>query len=77
MGYLACCCFFLRAHRQLQDPLFRSFGIAMAILAFERVAMTVLNLAREDQPAVYLLRLAAHTLIITAIARKNARRAGA
>lgn len=72
MGYVTCCCFFLRAHRQLHDPLFRWFGLAMALLAFERVAMAVLRLAREDQPAVYLLRLAAHVVIIVAIVRKNA-----
>jgi hypothetical protein len=74
MGYVACCFFFMRAYRQTLDPLFRWFAYAMALLALERVALAVLHVAREAQPAVYFLRLCAHLLIIVAIFRKNAAR---
>lgn len=72
MGYLVCCSFFLRAHRQTSDPLFHFFALGFGLLALERVLLASAQLAHEHQPAIYLLRLAAHALIIVAVIRKNA-----
>lgn len=72
MGYLVCCGFFLRAHRQTGDTLFRYFALGFGLLALERVLLATAQLAHESQPAIYLLRLAAHVLIIVAVIRKNA-----
>ena len=67
MGYAVASMFFLRFWRQSRDRLFGWFAAAFALLAVQRV---VLSLA-EPVEALYLIRLAAFALIIVAIIDKN------
>jgi hypothetical protein len=71
MGYLAVGLFFLRFWRRTRDRLFLIFAFAFWLLALNQVAVALSNVPREEQSSIYLLRLAAFTLIILAIASKN------
>jgi len=74
MGFLVAAVFFLKFWRRTHDSLFLSFALAFGLLAINQAAPVVLNIPREDQAPVYLLRLAAFALIILAILHKNMRR---
>jgi hypothetical protein len=71
MGYLAVGLFFLRFWRRTRDRLFLIFAFAFWLLALNQAAVALSNVPREEQSSIYLLRLAAFTLIILAIASKN------
>ena len=70
-GYAMISLFFLRFWSRTQDLLFIAFAVAFALLAVGQALPVVLGLPRESQPGVYLLRLAAFSLIIVAIVGKN------
>ena len=74
MGYVVAAAFFLKFWRRTRDSLFLIFALAFALLALNQGAPVVLDIPREDQAPVYLLRLAGFALIILAILRKNMRR---
>lgn len=74
LGFLVAALFFLKFWRRTRDPLFMTFAAAFALLAVNQALPVVFNIPREDQSAVYLLRLAGFGLIIWAILRKNLRR---
>ena len=76
LGFLVAALFFLRFWRRTRDPLFMTFAAAFALLAVNQALPVVFNIPREDQSMVYLLRLAAFSLIIWAILRKNMQRPG-
>lgn len=78
MGYLVASLFFLRFWRQTGDRLFAYFAASFALLALQRVALsiTVSTLSPDDTVWYYVLRLLAFVLILVAIVDKNrARRA--
>ena len=66
---------FFRFWRRTQDSLFLTFGLAFCLFAANQTAVTLLNIPRESQSWIYLLRLAGFALIIIAILRKNLRSA--
>jgi hypothetical protein len=71
MGYLVGALFFFRYWVRSGDTLFLVFAGSFLLLAIGPIAMVVLEIAREENSWVYLLRVAAFTLIIVAIVRKN------
>ncbi len=75
MGYLLAGLFFLRFWRRTKDGLFVVFAVAFWLLALNQAIATLSGVAREELSWVYLLRLAAFTLIIVAVVRKNLRSA--
>ena len=70
-GYLVAALFFLRFWRRTGDRLFAFFAAAFALLAVQRVALTLATPADEEAVPYYLLRLVAFALILVAIIDKN------
>jgi hypothetical protein len=70
-GYLLAGLFFLKFWIRSRDVLFFIFAIAFWLLATNQLLLVVLDLPREEQGWVYLLRLAAFALIVVAIIQKN------
>lgn len=71
LGYLIAAAFFLKFWRRTRDALFMTFAAAFALLALNQSVPVIFDIPREDQAPVYLLRLAAFSLIIWGILRKN------
>jgi len=71
MGFWLAGLFFLRFWRRTRDGLFAVFAAAFALLALNQALSVLLELGREELGWVYLLRIAAFTLIIIGIIRKN------
>ncbi len=63
--------FFLRFWRRSGDGLFLSFSIAFVLMAANSLARLVFHSLNDQEPGVFLLRLAAFGVIIFAIWRKN------
>jgi hypothetical protein len=73
MGFVIAGLFFLRFWRRTGDGLFVAFACAFWLLAVNQGLVALAGIPREDRSWIYLLRLAAFTLIIVAIVRKNLR----
>ena len=71
MGFLVCSAFFLRAWSRTKDSLFVVFSLAFLLLALNQALATLLGLPIEERSWLYLLRLAAFSILIIAIIRKN------
>jgi hypothetical protein len=71
MGYVIAGLFFLRFWSRTRDGLFFAFACAFWLLALNQALVALAGVPREEQSWIYLLRLAAFTLIIAAIVRKN------
>jgi hypothetical protein len=71
MGFLVAGLFFLRFWVKTRDRLFLVFAVAFWLLALNQGIIGLGGIAREELSWVYLLRLAAFSLIIVAIVRKN------
>jgi hypothetical protein len=63
--------FFLRFWRQTGDTLFLAFAAAFIIEGLNRCSLLFVAHPSEGSPAIYLVRLIAFLLILTAIIRKN------
>ncbi len=63
--------FFLKFWRKEKDSLFLFFSLAFALIGIERIVLMAVTSATEGQPYIYLIRLTAFGLILTAIVRKN------
>lgn len=70
-GFFIGCILFLRSWRRTRDSLFLAFATAFALLAIGQTVLVVSNLPTEERGYLYLFRLAAFTIIIIAIVRKN------
>ncbi|MGH6964886.1 MAG: DUF5985 family protein [Phenylobacterium sp.] len=70
-GYGVVGLFFLRFWSRTRDSLFLAFAVAFALLAADQALPVLCGLPRESLQGVYLLRLAAFSLIIVAIVGKN------
>ena len=73
MGFVVAGLFFLRFWARTRDPLFIVFGVAFWLLALNQGLVVLAGVPREEQSWIYVLRLAAFTLIIVAIVWKNTR----
>lgn len=65
--------YFLKFWRHTRDFLFLAFGIAFIIEGIDRLAVLLLAKPNEGNPVIYLIRLLAVLLILTAILKKNYR----
>ena len=71
LGFLVAGLFFLRFWRRTQDGLFLAFAMAFALLGVGQAIQAFANIPQEERSYIYLIRLAAFTLILIAIVRKN------
>lgn len=71
MGYFLAGLFFLKFWMRSRDILFVIFAVAFWLLAAAQTLLPALELPREEQGWVFLLRLAAFALIVIAIVQKN------
>ena len=72
-GYVVAALFFARFWSQSRDRLFGLFSAAFALLAVQRLALSLIHAAIEEQTALYVLRLLAFGIIAFAIIDKNRR----
>lgn len=63
--------FFLKFWRRTRDYLFLAFGVAFLIEAVNRAAVLLVEKPNEGSPAIYLVRLGASLIILSAIVKKN------
>ncbi len=73
MGFVVSGLFFLRFWRQTGDFLFGAFALAFWTLAANQTLLVLGRIPLEERSWIYLLRLAAFTLIIVAVVLKNRR----
>ena len=73
MGCLVAGLFFWRFWRHSLDRLFLMFALAFWMLAIDRTVLGLLAFANEWRQYVFLIRLAAFTLILYGILDKNRR----
>jgi hypothetical protein len=71
MAALAVALFFARSWRRTGDRFFLLFALAFALLAAERWGLLYVRPDHELRHSVYLLRLAAFSLILFAVIDKN------
>jgi hypothetical protein len=70
-GFLVAALFFLRFWRRTGDGLFLAFAIAFALLGVGQAVQALANIPQEERSYIFLIRLAAFTIIIAAVVRKN------
>ena len=70
-GFFIAALFFLRFWRQTRDSLFASFAGAFALLGIAQSLLTLGGFPVEERSWIYVIRLSAFLLILTAIYSKN------
>ena len=70
-GFLVAGLFFIRFWRKTHDQLFISFALAFWLLGLGQALVALTDIPVEERSWIYLLRLAAFSLILLAIFRKN------
>jgi hypothetical protein len=73
-SYLIAGVFFLRFWTRTHERLLLIFALAFWMLALNQSLLGVLDLEREEQSWLYLIRLASFTLIIAGIVLVNLRK---
>jgi uncharacterized membrane protein HdeD (DUF308 family) len=68
---------FLRFWRDTRDRFFIFFAMAFGIEGLNRVALGLTDVAQEDEPYFYLVRLFSFLLILAAIVDKNRKKSTA
>lgn len=71
LGFLVAALFFLRFWRKTRDGLFLAFAMSFALLGIGQGVQALANIPQEERSYIYLIRLAAFTIILIAIFRKN------
>ena len=71
LGFLTIALYFLRFWRRSGDALFAAFAGAFALLGLNQALLVLINVPVEERSWVYILRIAAFVLILSAIAQKN------
>lgn len=74
MGFLVASAFFFRFWRESRDRLFALFALAFLLICTNRILLMAMHEDHENSPALYLVRLLAFLIILTAIIDKNLRR---
>lgn len=72
-GFGVAALFFARFWRRTRDFLFLAFAIAFLLLSLNQALLVLSGIPVEERSPLYLIRLAAFSLIIVAITRKNVR----
>lgn len=70
-GFALAGLFFLKSWRRTHDELFLAFTGAFWLLGLGQALLTFSDVPLEERTLLYLFRLAAFVLILTAIWRKN------
>jgi threonine/homoserine efflux transporter RhtA len=73
MGFLVAGFFFLRFWKRTRESLFLAFAAAFWLLGAAQAVLTFTDIPVEERSWLYLLRLAAFSLILVSIWRKNRR----
>ena len=71
LGFLVAGLFFLRFWRKTRDGLFLAFAMSFALLGVGQAVQALANIPQEERSYIYLIRLAAFTLILVSIFCKN------
>lgn len=71
LGLLVSGLFFLRFWKRTRDSLFLAFAVAFVLLGVGQAVTALADSYLDDSSVTYLIRLAAFTLIIVAVWRKN------
>lgn len=71
LGFWLASLFFLRFWKRTRDGLFLAFAIAFFLLGINQALVALTDMPIEERSPLYLLRLAAFSLIIFSIWRKN------
>ena len=71
MGYATAALFFFRFWWRTRDPLFVMFAIAFICFALNQALTALLDIPRDEQSWIYMLRLAGFVLLIFGIVGKN------
>jgi hypothetical protein len=71
MGFVVAGLFFLRSWKRTRDTLFIAFAFAFWLLGLNQALLTFTDIPVEERSWLYLLRLAAFSLILISIWRKN------
>ena len=74
LGFLIAGLFFLRFWRRTNDTLFLAFAAAFSLLGVGQAIQALANIPQEERSYIFLIRLAAFTIILAAIVRKNSAR---
>lgn len=75
MGFFVAGLFFLRFWKRTHDGLFIAFALAFWLLGLGQALLSFTDIPVEERSWLYLLRLAAFSLILISIWRKNRRQA--
>ena len=70
-GFFVAGLFFLRFWRRTHDGLFVAFALAFWLLGLTQGLLAFTDIPLEERSWLFLLRLAAFSLILTSIWRKN------
>ena len=70
-GFALAGLFFLKFWKRTRDELFLAFTGAFWLLGLGQASITFSHIPLEERTPLYLLRLAAFVLILTAVWRKN------
>jgi Family of unknown function (DUF5985) len=73
MGFLVAGFFFLRFWKRTRDALFLAFAAAFWLLGLGQALLAFADIPVEERSWLFLLRLAAFSLILVSIWRKNRR----
>ena len=73
MGFLVAGFFFLRFWKRTRESLFLAFAAAFWLLGLGQALLAFTNIPVEERSWLYLLRLAAFSLILVSIWIKNRR----
>jgi hypothetical protein len=68
---LVAAAFFWKFWRQTRDTLFLAFAAAFFVEGVNRISFLFIESPNEGSPTIYVVRLVAFLLIVTAIVRKN------
>jgi hypothetical protein len=74
IGFVVAALFFLRFWKRTHDRLFLAFAAAFALLGLNQALLPIGNILVEERSWLYLLRLAAFSIILFSILAKNRRR---
>ena len=72
MGSVTCALFFLRFWRRTREGLFLAFALAFILLGAGQALLTLGDIPTEERGSLYIVRLAAYLLILTAIYQRIA-----
>ena len=72
-GFVVAGLYFLRSWKRTRESLFLAFALAFWLLGLAQALLTFADIPVEERSWLYLLRLAAFSLILVSIWNKNRR----